>query len=65
MARRERPDCYQCAHRWMIDVDLSGEYGHWIIHGCTKPNKHKFYGDTQRGCAEYQHDVHAGETVDF
>lgn len=44
MARVERAKCHECENRWMIDIDTSGEYGCWRLHGCKKPKKQKFSG---------------------
>lgn len=56
MARKEHPKCWQCKHRWMVDVDYSGEYGHWILHGCTRPTRRKFQGTSVFGCVDFTED---------
>lgn len=54
MARKCRQyQCLCCKFRWMVDVDHTGEYGSWALHGCLKPKRLKFSGVTLFGCADF------------
>ena len=44
MARVERAKCLECENSWMVDIDPEGDYGCYRLHGCKKPEKHKFSG---------------------
>jgi len=53
MARKQHPECSDCTKRWIIDVDISGEYGAYRLYGCTQPAKRRFEGVSKYKCAHY------------
>lgn len=54
MARSRRYFCSLCDHCWFIDIDLTGEQGFYVSHGCNLPRKRKFSGYTFRPCLDFK-----------